>query len=57
MNQNTQKENQSLVEYINSPGQNNKVKLHLGCGGIKWKDFINIDLYPDNNLPNSSRSG
>lgn len=23
-----------------------KVKLHLGCGGERWQDFINVDLYP-----------
>ncbi len=35
-----------------------KIKLHLGCGGMKWKDYINIDLYPyDNNVSDTSRSG
>ena len=33
------------------------VKLHLGCGGIRWKDFVNIDLYPSDGSPDSSRSG
>ena len=34
------------------------VKLHLGCGGERWRDFINVDLYPaDAGVPDSSRSG
>jgi predicted SAM-dependent methyltransferase len=32
--------------------------LHLGCGGKRWHDFINVDLYPmDPGVPDSSRSG
>ena len=23
-----------------------EVKLHLGCGGVRWRDFINVDLHP-----------
>jgi predicted SAM-dependent methyltransferase len=23
-----------------------RVKLHLGCGGVRWRDFINVDLNP-----------
>lgn len=35
-----------------------RVCLHLGCGGMRWKDFINVDLYPaDSSQPDSSRSG
>jgi predicted SAM-dependent methyltransferase len=35
-----------------------KVKLHLGCGGIRWRDFINVDLNPhDASMPDSSRDG
>ena len=34
------------------------LKLHLGCGGIAWKDFVNVDLFPfDPEKPDSSRSG
>lgn len=35
-----------------------QVKLHLGCGGVRWKDFINVDLHPSNpGEVDSSRSG
>lgn len=35
-----------------------KVKLHLGCGGVRWQDFINIDFYPhDPSKKDSSRDG
>ena len=35
-----------------------KVKLHLGCGGMRWKDFINVDLYPEvDGIQDQSRSG
>jgi len=35
-----------------------KVKLHLGCGGMRWQDFINVDKNPhDHSTPDSSRSG
>lgn len=34
------------------------VKLHLGCGGVAWRDFINIDLHPaDPGASDSSRGG
>jgi predicted SAM-dependent methyltransferase len=34
------------------------VKLHLGCGGMRWKDFINVDMHPfDEHVPDSSRTG
>ena len=34
------------------------VRLHLGCGGRSWRDFINVDLYPfDPNVTDTSRSG
>lgn len=34
------------------------VKLHLGCGGIRWRDFINVDMYPaEAGTPDSSRIG
>ncbi len=23
------------------------VKLHLACGGDRWQDFVNVDLYPE----------
>ena len=35
-----------------------KVKLHLGCGGTRWQDFINVDLHPHDSLkPDRSRDG
>lgn len=34
------------------------VKLHLGCGGMRWRDFINVDMYPyDDSVADSSRQG
>ena len=33
------------------------VKLHLGCGGVRWKNFINIDLNNDDGRADSSRNG
>jgi len=34
------------------------LKLHLGCGGTRWRDFINVDMNPnDPDRPDSSRSG
>jgi predicted SAM-dependent methyltransferase len=34
------------------------VRLHLGCGGVKWRDFINVDMYPhDDSRPDGSRTG
>jgi predicted SAM-dependent methyltransferase len=34
------------------------LKLHLGCGGERWKDFINVDLFAYNEtIADSSRSG
>lgn len=47
----------SLAAYVNSLEQE-PVRLHLGCGGRSWQDFINVDLYPyDPNVPDTSRSG
>jgi predicted SAM-dependent methyltransferase len=48
---------QTLGDYIRSinPSQ---VKLHLGCGGVRWLDFINIDLHPhDETKQDDSRDG
>lgn len=37
---------------------NGPVRLHLGCGGMRWKDFVNVDLYPiAPDQVDSSRSG
>lgn len=48
--------NISVNEFINSNAIK-KVKLHLGCGGVKYPDFINIDLYPsDPGINDGSRS-
>jgi ubiquinone/menaquinone biosynthesis C-methylase UbiE len=34
------------------------IRLHLGCGGMKWKDFINVDLNPAKpEEKDSSRNG
>lgn len=47
----------SLYNYIESLSRD-KIKLHLGCGGEKLEDFVNIDLYPyDYNIEDTSRSG
>jgi predicted SAM-dependent methyltransferase len=49
--------NLPLREYIRQQGLR-QVKLHLGCGGVRWKDFINVDLHPaDPSIPDTSRSG
>ena len=46
-----------LAKHIESLRDRPK-KLHLGCGGMRWKDFINVDLHPqDPNVVDSSRSG
>jgi predicted SAM-dependent methyltransferase len=47
----------SLLDYLNQ-NPNKEIKLHLGCGGVRWRDFINVDLYPlDPTKKDSSRSG
>lgn len=34
------------------------VKLHLGCGEKKWKDYVNVDFYPyDEKIDDTSRKG
>ena len=33
------------------------VRLHLGCGGVRWRDFINVDLNQDDGRVDSSRNG
>jgi predicted SAM-dependent methyltransferase len=49
--------NVSLKDYIDIK-KLSKVKLHLGCGGVRWQDFINIDFYPhDPSVEDSSRTG
>ena len=47
----------ALADVVASrPGE--QIKLHLGCGGIRWKDFINVDLYPAvEGVQDDSRSG
>jgi predicted SAM-dependent methyltransferase len=45
-----------LAEYVRQIDA--PIKLHLGCGGERWRDFINVDYYPmDPDKPDSSRSG
>jgi len=47
----------TLHEYIKTK-VGGPVRLHLGCGGMRWKDFINVDLYPHvDSMPDSSRNG
>jgi predicted SAM-dependent methyltransferase len=47
----------SLIEYL-AARPNNAVKLHLGCGGERWRDFINVDMNPHSpDRADSSRSG
>lgn len=49
--------NQSLVDYIVS-NRVAPVRLHLGCGGMRWHDFINVDLNPaEPNEQDDSRNG
>jgi len=48
--------NPTVKEFINQNAIK-EVKLHLGCGGVKYPDFINIDLYPSNpEIKDGSRS-
>ena len=36
----------------------NPIRLHLGCGGLRWRDFLNVDLYPhEEGQIDSSRDG
>jgi predicted SAM-dependent methyltransferase len=47
----------TLSEYIQK-NNNLPIKLHLGCGGEKWKDFLNVDLNPAKpGEKDSSRNG
>ncbi len=47
----------ALEQYIRTHIQG-PVKLHLGCGGVRWKDFVNVDLHPAVEGQNdTSRSG
>jgi predicted SAM-dependent methyltransferase len=49
--------NLTLKEYIEKC-KPSTVKLHLGCGGMRWQDFINVDLHPHvSSIQDSSRSG
>jgi predicted SAM-dependent methyltransferase len=48
---------EALLSYLEAR-RGTRVKLHLGCGGVRWKDFVNVDLYPaDPERADSSRSG
>jgi predicted SAM-dependent methyltransferase len=47
----------TLAKYITDRSMAS-VRLHLGCGGVRWRDFINVDMNPhDPERPDSSRSG
>ena len=48
---------QSLLNYLQSH-RISPIKLHLGCGGMKWRDFVNVDLNPaKEGETDSSRNG
>lgn len=34
-----------------------RIKLHLACGGMRWRDFVNVDLFPEDGQSDSSRTG
>ena len=47
----------TIEEYIKEKGLTS-IKLHLACGGMRWRDFVNVDLYPDDQaVTDSSRNG
>jgi predicted SAM-dependent methyltransferase len=47
----------SIQEYVKEKGLSS-IKLHLACGGVRWKDFINVDLHPEDlGVSDSSRNG
>lgn len=47
----------TIEDYI-SKNDCQPIKLHLGCGGVRWKDFINVDLHLfDSEINDTSRSG
>jgi|TARA_B100000959_G_scaffold274565_1_gene326635 predicted SAM-dependent methyltransferase len=50
-------EQQSILEFLEERS-GKSIKLHLGCGGVRWKDFVNVDLHPhsEGNV-DSSRGG
>ncbi len=49
--------NTSLADYVKAQGSR-AVKLHLGCGGERWLDFVNVDLHPhDEAKRDESRNG
>lgn len=42
--------------YRNNPRA--PLRLHLGCGDVRWRDFLNVDLYPQEpGQRDSSRGG
>ncbi len=57
MNSQTTNVSTTLKDYYETQNPQ-KLMLHLGCGGVKWKDFLNIDLHPAmSNEKDSSRDG
>jgi len=47
----------AISAYLNERGDL-PIRLHLGCGGVRWKDFINVDMYShDPSRPDTSRNG
>jgi predicted SAM-dependent methyltransferase len=47
----------SLGGYIEAEALD-QVKLHLACGGTRWKDYVNVDLFPEETyIADSSRNG
>ena len=47
----------TLKEYIEKQ-KLSKIKIHVGCGGMRWQDYINVDLHPYSlSVHDRSRSG
>jgi len=47
----------ALADYL-AARKRPEVKLHLGCGGMRWRDFVNVDMNPhDAATADSSRNG
>jgi len=53
----TEEHSLTIQEFVKKK-EVNPLKLHLACGGVRWKDFVNVDLYPEILIgSDSSRSG